>query len=122
MGAMAVTANCSCCASACRSGCAIASAVVAAWRSGIAIVIGVIAVIGAIIIGSIVIGAIVTMGARRCLRAGAGGTESCASVVTASNRDRNDIRVLLGCAPIRVPRESPNAAWATRWIGSCLAG
>src|SRR6266511_4145373 len=114
MGAMAVTANCSCCASACRSGCAIASAVVAAWRSGIAIVIGAIAVIGVIaVIGASIIGSIVI---------GAGGTESCASVVPASNRDRNDIRVLLGCAPIRVPREAPNAAWATRWIGSCLAG
>ncbi len=128
MGAMAVTANCRSCAivsgacalasaawAACSWGSAITSAAVTDWRSGSTIVIGstdigAIVVIGPTVIGPMVIGQTVTIGARRCFRAGArvgGATESCASVVTASKRDRNDIRVLLGCAPIRVQRESP---------------
>src|SRR3989442_15783377 len=117
MGAWA--ANSACAAIASIAGCVIASAMVAASSSGAAIVIGVTGM------GGIVIGPIVNTGACRCLRAGCGdgggATESCVSVVTASKRDRNDIRVLLLCAPVLARRESPSATWATRWIGSCLA-
>src|SRR5437899_2356920 len=92
-----------------KSGCAISTAMAAAWKSADAAARGATALI-------------CTRRCRRAVGADVGAGVAWMVVVTASKSDKQDnIRELLVCAPVPARRESPNAAWATRSIGSCLA-